>query len=409
MDKAAASASRIPRRHGADPQVARRIARPLRRLIDGDPEPTPAQWQALGASWTQGDAPMDRLLAWMVSEGLARSRPLFDAAAARGIDALPDAPVPLREFFRQVEATPDWVDAAQRDEGARVSGIAGLTGLDVLRDLGLLAGYQASAINRTLLLTGALEKGAQRRVAETTQWWIACTRPGGMARGAPGYVATLQVRLIHALVRRRVAARPDWDADQYGLPINQGDLQATYLAFSVIYLFGQRLLGVPLRRREGAAVMHLWRYIGWLMGVETRWLCDTEQQGRVALYQNLLAQAPPDESSRLLGRALRDEPLQRHYANFAALRGRWNRAKHLSIARSFIGARGMRALGLPEGVWPWYPLLSAPPRLLAHLGWRAWPGGRERLIRRGLAAQQDYLRVLFGRERPALAAAPDGV
>lgn len=405
MSKATPTDPDIPRRHGAGLDAARRIARPVRLLIDGDPQPTPAQWQAIGESWMRGDAPMDTLLDWMCAEGLRRCKPLFDAAAAHGIAALRDAPAPLRAFFAQVEATPAWVDAARCDEGARVSGIAGLTGLNVLRDLGLLAGYQASAINRTLLLTGALAKGAQRRVAETTQWWVACTRPGGMARGAPGYVATLQVRLIHALVRRRVAALPEWDAGELGLPINQGDMHATYLAFSVIFLFGQRLLGVPLRRREGEAVMHLWRYIGWLMGVEERWLCDTEQQGRVALYQNLLAQAPPDESSRQLGRALCDEPLQRHYASLAGLRGRWNRAKHLSIARGFLGRRGMRALGLPDGVLPWYPLLTAPPRLAIHLLLRALPGGRALLIRRGLAAQQAYLRVLFGRDPATVGAA----
>ncbi|MGH8445163.1 MAG: oxygenase MpaB family protein, partial [Solimonas sp.] len=109
-----------------------------------------------------------------------------------------------------------------------------------------------------------------------------------------------------------------------------------------------------------------------------------------------------DDSSRQLGRALKDEPLQRRYANLAWLRGHWNRAKHLSIARTFIGARGMRALGLPTLVLPWYPLLTAPPRLAWHLLLRALPGGRQWLIRRGLTAQRDYLKVLFGRAEPAI-------
>ncbi|MGV2482127.1 UNVERIFIED_CONTAM: DUF2236 domain-containing protein, partial [Salmonella enterica subsp. enterica serovar Weltevreden] len=77
---------------------------------------------------------------------------------------------------------------------------------------------------------------------------------------------------------------------------------------------------------EGRAAMHLWKLIGWLMGLDERWLWDSEQEGRVALYRNLLAQAPPDDSSRQLGRPLMDEPLQRRYRRFAALRGRWNRA-----------------------------------------------------------------------------------
>jgi hypothetical protein len=316
---------------------------------------------------------MDRLVEWMVGEGLQRSKPLFDAAVAGGIDAVPSAPAPLRDFFEAVERRP--------------------------------AGYQASAINRTLVLVGSLRKGAQRRVAETTKWWIDCTRPGGMARGAAGYQSTLQVRLIHALVRRRVAALPEWDAAVYGVPINQGDMHATYLAFSVVFLLAQRLVGVPLRPDEGEAVMHLWRYIAWLMGVDDRWLHESEASGRVALYQNLLSQAAPDDSSRELGRALRDEPLHRFYPNLSWLRGRWNRAKHLSLARLFVGARGMRALGLPAYVLPWYPIFTAPFRYAWHRVLRLRPAGREFLIRRGLAAQQGYLRTLFGRGAPALRSA----
>lgn len=392
----------IPRRHGAGGEVARRIARPVRLLIRGDAGPTPGEWRAIGESLTHGDAAMDRLVEWMKGEGLRATKPLFDAAVRDGIASVPNAPEPLRAFFEVVETRPAWVDETKLLEGARLCGLSGLTGLAVLRNFGLLAGYQASGINRTLVLTGALEKGAQRRVAETTKWWVDATRPGGMSRGAPGYCSTLQVRLIHGLVRRHVSQMPEWDAAYYGVPINQGDMHATYLAFSVIFLFGQRLLGVPLTKREGEAVMHLWRLIGWLMGVEERWLHTTEREGRVALYQNLLAQAAPDESSRQLGSALRDEPLHYHYGNFAWLRGRWNRAKHLSIARAFVGAEGMRDLGLPTRVLPWYPLLTIPPRLAGHAAARLLPGGREKLIERGLSAQSSYLNVLFGSAPPEL-------
>ena len=274
-----------------------------------------------------------------------------------------------------------------------------------LRDLGLMAGYQASAINRTLVLTGALKRGPQRRLAETTKWWVDVTQPGGLARFGAGFKTTLQVRLIHAIVRRHVQRLPEWDASYYGLPINQGDMHATYLGFSVIYLIGARALGIPLSQREGAAVMHLWRYTGWLMGLEDQWLHESEQAGRLALYQNLLAQAPPDESSRQLGQALMGEPLLRHYPNLVWLRGRLNHALHLSIARAFIGQAGMRSLGLPAGTLPWYPLLSFAPRFAWHGLHRLLPGGRARLVRIGLAEQRDYLGTVFGAQAPEIKAA----
>lgn len=393
----------LPQRHGADIATGRRMAGGLRLLIRRDPTPSPEQWRAIGESLMQGDPTADDLVEWMIAEGMGRSRALFERAARDGLASLPEpVPAPLRRFFAHVEATPVWVDAERVARGARWCGLSGLTGMRVLRDFGLMAGYQASAINRTLVLTGALSKGAQKRVAETTKWWLDCTRPGGMAQGAPGYVSTLQVRIIHALVRRQVQRKPEWNTARDGLPVNQGDMHATYLAFSAIFLMGQRLLGVPITAAEAADVMHLWRYIGWLMGVDERWLHEDEQSARVALFQNLLAQAPPDENSAILGRALMDEPLTRHYRRFAFIQGRFNRARHLSIASAFLGRAGMKALGLPTHVLPWYPVLTAGPRLLWHLGQSALPGGRERLARRGLAAQQAYLPVLFGEQAPGL-------
>jgi hypothetical protein len=187
-------------------------------------------------------------------------------------------------------------------------------------------------------------------------------------------------------------------------------MQATYLGFSVIFLFGQRVMGVPLSRDESEAVMHLWRYIGWLMGVDESLLQGTEMQGRVALYHNLLSQAPADDSSIALGRALMDEPLSRHYGNalpwLDRLQGRYEKAKHLSICRYFLGIRGMRALGLPLSVLPWYPLMAVPFTALRHRLMRLLPGGRQALVRQGRAAQQDYLAVLFGSGEPDIARLP---
>ena len=401
----------LPGRHGADVPSARRTARTLRWLIRGhDPDPSADQWRAVDDSLTRGDPPADRLAMWMCTHGLATTQPLFEQALNLGIGDVPDAPAELREFFQAVEATPDWLQPKRLVAGAKACHLSGLTGLQVLRDAALMGGYQASAINRTLVLTGALAKGAQRRVAETTKWWIDCTTCGGLSRFAPGFKSTVRVRLMHALVRQRVRALPEWDEAYFGMPVNQGDMQATYLGFSVIFLFGQRAMGVPLSRCEAESVMHLWRYIGWLMGVEDELLFETEMEGRVGLYRNLLSQAPADDSSIALGRALMDEPLSRHYGNalplLDKLQGRYERAKHLSICRFFLGGRSMSALGLPGGVLPWFPLMAVPVTALRHRLMRLLPGGHQALVRQGRAAQENYLAILFGSGEPDIARLP---
>lgn len=151
----------LPSRHGADVGKARRVARHLRWLIRGvDPEPTSTQWHEQAQTLVRGDEPADRLVAWMRAFGVQAGMPLFERALSLGIDAVPDAPTELRDFFAAIEATPAWVDDELLLQGAAACHISSLTGMRVLRDAALMAGYQASAINRTLVLTGSLEKGA---------------------------------------------------------------------------------------------------------------------------------------------------------------------------------------------------------------------------------------------------------
>lgn len=381
----------IPRRHGADVKTGRRLGRSLRWMIRGDAEPGAERWQRLGESLMQGDPPADRLLEWMQSEGMARTMPMFQRALTRGIAGVADAPAPLREFFALCETDPPWLDRKLVAQGASIAQSWGLRLYYALRDGALMPGYLASAFNRTLILTGALEGGTPRRVAETMKWTTDCLTDGGMDIGGEGFRGTLHVRLMHAIIRRRLLNRPDWDVNELGLPINQTDMAATNYGFSVVGLLGVRALGVPVARKDARAVMHAWKYINWLMGVDEHWLTDDEMKGRKLLYHMLLAQSPPDETSKQLGRALMEETAQVPYTHFRALRKRFERARHLSVTRLFAGGRGMRELGLPAGVLPWYPLLSAPLTFVWQIAHRLFPGGRQRAARVG---HNDVLRLV---------------
>jgi hypothetical protein len=100
---------------------------------------------------------------------------------------------------------------------------------------------------------------------------------------------------------------------------------------------------------------------------------------------------------------LMDEPLQRLYPWGGWFRGPWNKARHLSLVRLFVGGDGMRNLGLPSTL-PWYPVLTAAPRATWALAHRVLPGGMQSLARRGRQSQVNYLPVMFGQQRPGVAA-----
>lgn len=391
----------IPTRHRKSPDFLKMLGL-VSRFAPAIREPDAARWNEIGVALMHGDPDMDALLTAMQMHGMRSARAQFETALGHGIDAVPN-PIPeLRAFIERYAAIPPWLDRRRIERGAEVFSRCGRHSLYVGRDVALLGGYQASAFNRTLILTGALQKGPARRLAETVQWSLDCTAPGGLAVHGIGWRSTLMVRFIHALVRRSVAARDDWQMADWGLPINQPDMAATLYGSLTVPVLGARLLGMPQSKRERDDVAHLVRYVGWLIGVEERWLADTEAASLAQLFEFLLSLTNPDETSPMMAVPLADEPLSRPYPNLRWLRGRVERSMHLSIAWAFLGGDAMRKLGLPKRVLPWYPLLAIPVNLARHTAAAVIPGGRARLARRGRASQEAYVRGLTPKQHAAV-------
>lgn len=376
---------------------------PFMKLMMGrDPSPTREEYSDLVAALWQGDAPMDLLLDWMHEYGPREARKLYEQAVEHGIASIKDAPQPLRDFFARVERTPSWVDHQLIEDGVSFIHRTGLAGPYVLRDFALMGGYLLSGFNHALVITGALNRGAGQRIAETGKWWIDCTEHGGMDRFGAGFKTTLRVRMVHGMVRRHLPTRPEWDNNEWGLPVNQTDMLATYLAFGPIMLVGMRAMGIPVTPHESKAVMHLWKYAAWVMGVDDKWLVDGERDGLVRLYQTFLTQSRADWTSAELGRALAEEPLQREFPigkYVPLLQDLWRRIfyhKHLSNSSLFLNRKQMKKLGLPDNILPWFPLLTMAPRFVSYTAQRFNPLLNKRLEREGRKAQLAALRSMWG-------------
>lgn len=400
---ASASTSRpVPTRARPFTKAGRRKPLWMKLVVGRDMAPTEPEWCAMVDALWDGDRPMDDLVEWMFASNPREARALFDRAINEGVGSIPDAPQPLRDFFKQIETTPAWLDRELLEEGVSFIHRAGLAGPYVLRDFALMGGYLLSGFNKALVLTGALNKGASQRIAETGKWWIDCTEHGGMERFGAGFKSTIHVRMVHAMVRRHLPKNPEWNNAEYGIPVNQIDMVATYLAFGPVMLMGMRALGIPVLPRESRAVMHLWKYAGWLMGVQDKWLVDDERAGLVLLYQTYMTQSRPDWTSKELGHALSLEPLDRtlpwlkDWPRLHELRVKMLYQQHLSVTSLFFGKQQRRQLGLPETVLPWFPLLTAGPRFVRYTSQSLLPGTRRRLEEKGRAEQLEALGTMFG-------------
>jgi hypothetical protein len=148
--------------------------------------------------------------------------------------------------------------------------------------------------------------------------------------------------------------------------------------------------------------MHLWKYACWLMGVDTRWLVDTEKQGVLRLYHTLMTQSAPDWTSAELGAALAAEPLERYFARCPQLQRQWAYHRHLSVSQYFLGSKRMKKLGLPGHVLSWYPLLTLVPRAVGYSVPRVLPVARTLQQQRGRRLQRAVLGQMFGEQEQGL-------
>lgn len=177
----------------------------------------------------------------------------------------------LAEILRRHDPDGDW---APHFGGLRRNGAAPETALDT------------AAVQREL---AAAKNGAVRYI------W------GG------GYMAARKVRFLHAAMRLMLqqmpaapppggqparnfmesAAARAWDVNELGIPINQEDLAFVLLTFGYLIPKGMETWGRKVAREEKEAFLHLWRVVGYVLGVREDLMTDNLDEA-AALYEQIL-------------------------------------------------------------------------------------------------------------------------
>ncbi len=315
-------------------------------------------------------------------------------ALSDGLESVENPAPALVEFFEAVTEVPEWVDWELVAKGAQAYRRFGQNAADILVVLSLIGGYRFGGPTDLLVATGGLSGDLTvLRLAETQKWTVSLAVPGALRPGGEAWRLTLHVRAMHALVNQRFT--PQWDVERWGLPINQADQAATLGLFDAVVLLGVRALGVPVSRAESRAVMHLWRYVGWLMGVDEDLLVDSERERHRINYHLLMAQADISEAGPLLARAIVDAQRDLHFGSFGRVRGWLARERLLSLMTVLLGPPSMAELGLPLRP-PWVVGYLVPLNLLRyHVGGRL-PGGKDRLERWGVRTSERILARHYG-------------
>ncbi|MCW2600551.1 MAG: hypothetical protein JWM02_2380 [Frankiales bacterium] len=235
------------------------------------------------AGWalTSGDPLADAVVA-DIHDGHPQARQAVQLGIRDGLDAVVDPPESVVAFLSDTERLPDYADDDLLDHGsAPFFTMPPPVHLISLSAGALIRVYESPSIAAVLATTERLVDGADRRIRETGTWVATAMLPGSLRVGQPGYVATLQVRMLHANMRRLVRNR-GFDEAAYGTPINQVDLARTWMDFTVTSLQAEESMGFGLTTSETASLYRCWWLLGHLLGIDARLIegISTHEQAR---------------------------------------------------------------------------------------------------------------------------------
>ena len=230
-----------------------------------------------------GDPLADRAVAALHERNYDRAADKLGAVRALAAEGDPAA----YAFVEAVARPPDWLDAKAIAAGQNVMlGFVALSRLSLMHSL-----FSGGVFVRATLVTratGRLGANPATRISETGAFIGAILQPGGLEEGALGHETTLRVRLLHASIRAWLKRMSDFSRDFVGEPIDQTMLAMTLSLFSYLNLRSFARLGVRFSEGENEALQHLWRYVGWLLGIDEALLARSLRQER-ELWSALVA------------------------------------------------------------------------------------------------------------------------
>jgi hypothetical protein len=285
-----------------------------------------------------------------IKEGFHKGHQIINQCLDKGIEYSLDANESIRRLFNEIEKKPDWLNKDLLEIGSSFCRRTGASSLIVLRDYCLMGGYESAAINKPLIFTGALKKGAVKRLAETLEFWVNITGSKALERNNIGFKSVIKTRMIHSFSRVNILNVSEWKTEKWGIPLNQWDMIATNLGFSLVYLIGLRKIGFNPSATEVEGLFHFWKYVGYLLGIPEKYLANNEDEAIKSLYLWTMTQSAADKDSIALAQALTEEPFLVNFPKY-----HWSKKmlqqSHLAYNYYFLGEISCQSLHLPRSLF----------------------------------------------------------
>ena len=321
------------------------------------------------AHTTIGDPEADYVVERLAPLGPEESWPLIEAGMNNDEDALRDAPSYLRDFFKGMEAPPDWVDFPAHIPGIRMFHRNSQLVLGAFVGGVLVEGFSTN-IGKSFYITGRLRDQGVRRLKQNNRHMVEIFMPGGLERDGDGWKLSVRIRLIHAQVRHLLNNSSEWEEEEWGTPLSSAHLGFAISAFSARLVKHLKSLGAVFDDEEREAFMQIWRYSGYLMGIPETILYEDEEHALKIFEIGGMCEPSPSLESVVMANALVnsaplvigiDDPGQRSNLSGYVYK----------VSRALIGDELADELMYPGdssfGVLPWFRMQSRYSAILSRI------------------------------------------
>eukprot|EP01089_Gocevia_fonbrunei_P012224 TRINITY_DN2825_c0_g1_i1.p1 TRINITY_DN2825_c0_g1~~TRINITY_DN2825_c0_g1_i1.p1 ORF type:complete len:378 (+),score=46.66 TRINITY_DN2825_c0_g1_i1:292-1425(+) len=210
------------------------------------------------------------------------------------------------KFLEIYTTTPEWVSIPKLQRAQQIYK-TNLIPMNIGLAVALIESYSFPVDADVLVISGRLADREKTilRLVETSYWIHTILDEGLSVDRGIGRAYVAQVRLIHALSRRRCAKSAKWENEE--VPINQATLGGTLILFCQVVMEVALLRGIDVTEEDKDAYMHFWRYVGYLIGIQEEFLLDTYKEGLASrLSETYRGRQLPNETSRSLTKVTLD-------------------------------------------------------------------------------------------------------
>ena len=269
-----------------------------RRAYDVDPDLADIYVRHTLITDPLADAAMEALDAYEPARG--------EAFIQAGIDGdgetMRDAPEELRTFFDSLEAPAGMLDPGRMMHGIRAfHKYSDVYFLCLLID-SIVTGFSTN-VSKSFYMRGRLA-GNLRRLQQNTRHIVEITLPGGLDRHGDGWKLTIRIRLTHARIRRLLLSSGEWDVEADGLPLHAAHIALAASGFSANTIVAVGKLGIRMEPQERDDLMHIWRYVIWLLGVPGEIFFNDIDEAMHLKDVGFLCEPRPDMESSSMAHAI---------------------------------------------------------------------------------------------------------